>query len=211
MEGSIKDLAHLEVYAENIYPCNIGTSAFTSYSHADHMDALEEVFPQYSLMGDERWDGQNCISGYKIHQIHTHHNMDAFFSGTDKKDLHDNTPNHGFYISLIVNFNGNFVCKGAFLAKTKVNTTLDLSDYNLSMRIKEEEEALITFDFDIQDEVQPWLEEQLDNLKVLVAEREARQKLAKVNRGNFTAQDPSSKFPTRKPFIHADLRAEEYE
>lgn len=213
LEGSLKDLNNLEVYAENVYPCNIGSASFTTYSHADHIDDVETLFPEYSLISDERWDGENCTSGYKLMQIHTHHNMEAFFSGTDMQDLYDNTSAHGFYISLIVNYKGNYVCKGSFMAKSKTNTILDLSDYNFTMKFKEEEENLVTFDFDIQDEVNDWMENQLEALFLKKEAEEAREAIYNKKKSftagkNYMNQDPSEKFntiPVRKPFIHSDL------
>ena len=192
IDGSIEDLDNLQVIVENVYPCNIGTAAFTSYAHADHMDSLEELFPEYGLFAENRWNGKEVKSGYKIQQIHTHHNMNTFFSGTDMQDLHDNTENFGFYISLIVNFQGNYKAKGSFMSKVKTNTTLSLTDFPVNLKLKEEKEALIIVDFDIDNQEPQWL---LDRISELDAINKAR-KVAQTNKTGIPKGLPNSYRPT---------------
>lgn len=55
--------------------------------------------------------------------IHSHHNMTCFFSGTDMSELHDNAPNHNYYLSLIVNYKedtgNNWCAKVAYVTEEK--------------------------------------------------------------------------------------------
>lgn len=104
IEGDISKPSTLVLQAEHLYLMDIGSEAYTE---ADiDMDAvleMDEVIP----------DVRNLKKGL----IHTHHNMRAFFSGTDMSELHDSTPFHNYYLSLIVNFSGEYVAKVAYLAK----------------------------------------------------------------------------------------------
>ena len=40
---------------------------------------------------------------WKVGHIHSHHSMSVFFSGTDEAELRENSANHNFYLSIIVN------------------------------------------------------------------------------------------------------------
>ena len=177
IDGSVSDLENLVVEVENAYPCNIGTAAFTTYSAADHMDEMTEIFPEYDLFSPERWDGKTVKKGYKVAQIHTHHNMETFFSDTDMQDLHDNTENYGFYISLIVNFEGKYSAKGSFVAKSTTNTTLKLNDFAVNLKIAEETETLVMFDFDIDDEAPEWLSNKIFDMEAAAETRNAKAKI----------------------------------
>lgn len=75
----------------DIVPMDKGSSAYTEY-------VLEpEVIMEYFMEHPEYMD--ECSVGH----IHSHNKMDTFFSGTDMAELHDNSPNHNMYLSLIVN------------------------------------------------------------------------------------------------------------
>lgn len=51
--------------------------------------------------------------------------MATFFSGTDMSELHDNAPNHAYYLSLIVNYKDpeNWIAKVAVCGQTKTEGT----------------------------------------------------------------------------------------
>ena len=49
--------------------------------------------------------------------IHSHNSMDVFFSATDMEELEDNSPNHAFYLSLIVNNAGDRMAKVSLFSK----------------------------------------------------------------------------------------------
>lgn len=104
LEGTLGDPESLVIQAEQVYPMNIGSETYTAaeMEGIDVVDMYEKCNPNYTL---------------KQGLIHTHHRMAAFFSGTDDQELHDNTPNHNFYLSLIVNFSGQYVAKVAYMAK----------------------------------------------------------------------------------------------
>lgn len=90
--GDMKDPENWILKAHDLILMDEGTAGYTEYEY-DPQDA-------YS------WDQvQEAMENEKpLGHIHTHHNMGAFFSGTDTSELHDNAPNHAFYLSLIVNY-----------------------------------------------------------------------------------------------------------
>ena len=94
LEGSIEDHKNLVVEVQEILPMDVGTSSYTEYT----------IDPKDSYTFDNLFDRVMVDPELKIGHIHTHHNMNCFFSPTDMAELHDNAPAHNYYLSLIVNF-----------------------------------------------------------------------------------------------------------
>ena len=94
VKGSIEDYKNFVVEAVEIIPMDVGTSGYTEYEieSADEY-VFKNLFERVMLDDD-----------LKIGHIHTHHDMDCYFSTTDMSELHENAPNHNYYLSLIVNF-----------------------------------------------------------------------------------------------------------
>lgn len=92
-EGDITDPSNWVISAENLILMDVGTSGYTEYD-------ISSSHPNVDLIMDA------MVNDYKIGHIHTHHNMTCFFSGVDTQELHDNAPNHNYYLSLIVNYEG---------------------------------------------------------------------------------------------------------
>lgn len=92
VEGDYKDPENWVIKVEDFILMDIGSSAYTEYNF-DSSDSYS--FDTYS---------DAMVDGKRIGHIHTHHNMKCFFSGTDTGELHDNAPNHAYYLSLIVNY-----------------------------------------------------------------------------------------------------------
>jgi hypothetical protein len=189
IEGSIDKLNDLEVEVEDILLCDIGSHSFTSYSHVDHYDQLEELFPNYSMFSHKKWNGTTVKKGYKVGQIHTHHHMDAFFSGTDMQELADNTVNFGLYVSLIVNWTGNYCAKGAFMAQSSSRVNLKLSDFPTNFEIVDNKQELITFDFDIDFQTPNWMKQKVAELLELKRSQE-KEKLMVNKKPKFKKQEP---------------------
>ena len=72
---------------------------------------MKKILPAYDLC-EEALEGHRGL-------IHTHHSMSCFFSHTDTTELTTNASKYNFYLSLIVNFDGKYVCKIAFPSKAK--------------------------------------------------------------------------------------------
>lgn len=114
-QGTIDDAEKWVMTVEDCILMDVGTSAYTEYD----MEAGDEH-------ATERWM-DHLEAGGKIGHLHTHHNMGCFFSGTDMGELHDNAPNHNYYLSLIVNYRDiNAWCaKVAVCGEEKTSGTLE--------------------------------------------------------------------------------------
>jgi len=88
--GSIEDLDNLVLEANCLYPMAIGSAGGVTFDYSAEILDAYDVFPE----------AVDCFEG----TIHTHHNMGAFFSGTDLEDIKTNAPVHVMYLSLIVDF-----------------------------------------------------------------------------------------------------------
>lgn len=115
-KGSIEDYKNLEVEVLEILPMDVGTSGYTEYELSSADDYT------FNNLCDRVMMDENL----KIGHIHTHHGMSCFFSGTDTQELHDNAPNHNYYLSLIVNFKdfSNWCAKIALVGEERQTGTL---------------------------------------------------------------------------------------
>ena len=84
---------------------DIGSSGYTEYEFGIEMIDLYEERPELLIM--------------KMGHLHTHHQMKAYFSGTDKQCLHDNAPNFDMFLSIIINTEGMKIAKIAFVSEIK--------------------------------------------------------------------------------------------
>ena len=150
LDGTINDTDNLVAIAKEVFLCDIGNGTFTSYDNEEHYDALWEKYPEYDFMNDKRWDGKKNTKGPKMAQIHTHHNMGAYFSTTDLDDLDINCRAHGLYISLIVDFKGDYKCKGAFVTEIEQKSSIRPVDFKgQDLVMTNTVEKLVTFDFEV--------------------------------------------------------------
>ena len=94
VQGSIENYKKFVVEAVEILPMDVGTSGYTEYEIEAADEYVFKNLLERVMLDDD----------LKIGHIHTHHGMDCFFSGTDMAELHENAPNHNYYLSLIVNF-----------------------------------------------------------------------------------------------------------
>lgn len=136
--GDIPDGNTLVLRAHKLYLMDIGTTAHTQAT----IDA-EEVLGMYDNVPD--------IMDLKQGLIHTHHIMTTFFSGEDWSELEDNTPLHNYYLSLIVNFDGKYSAKVAYMANVEENFTFKGCD-DQSFTTSRSKKVLITLDMNIEKE-----------------------------------------------------------
>lgn len=124
--------------AKYIFPMDIGTAAYTEYEpDGDFVDLYTEF--------EEAME-------WKTGHIHTHHTMKAYFSGTDMSELNDNVDKHNYYLSLIVNFAGQYDAKVAFLSDVHSSTKMNwIDDSGKKKHFKTEvvEKQMVTVDMDI--------------------------------------------------------------
>jgi len=150
-EGDFQNPDKIVVVADTIIPMDVGSSTYTEYSMDDDDYADVKIVDMFT-------------KGKKVGMIHTHHDMEAYFSGTDMEELHDNTPNHDYYVSLIVNFKPvkDWVCKIAFITEMK-------SSYNLPSKelVENKYESMVTIDLVPELEVAEVSDDFKDRIKEL--------------------------------------------
>ncbi|HEU4607136.1 MAG TPA: hypothetical protein VFS31_03435 [Chitinophagaceae bacterium] len=98
---------------EDVFPMNVGNSAFTSYDF--NVDVVKYLKAHPKL--------HSC----KIGHIHSHNFMGVFFSGEDEQELAVNCGNHNIYLSIIVNNRGEMIGRVAFAVTRTQTTTLAYS------------------------------------------------------------------------------------
>tara|TARA_R110000868_G_scaffold14414_2_gene67006 strand:- start:21056 stop:22324 length:1269 start_codon:yes stop_codon:yes gene_type:complete len=140
-EGNFESPSTVVLKAYKFFPLDVGTTGHTEFNMTpEAMESLEDTYPDYM--------------DYKIGLIHTHHNMSTFFSGEDMNELHDNTANYPYYLSLIVNFAGVYAAKVAFIAK-ETDSYLETNSFMGNTKIpltRGEKDNLILIDCNIQKE-----------------------------------------------------------
>lgn len=146
IDGSISDPDNITVTATDIFLMDIGTSSSTNYSFDDGViDAYDNVPDAFDK---------------KIGHIHSHHKMDAYFSETDMGELHANTPNHNYYLSVVANFNQMFDAKISTIGDAHVPTTIKIpGDYGDIIEVKESrkyEQHLLLMSCNIRFEQDKW-------------------------------------------------------
>ena len=137
--GEIHNPEDFVLTARQIYPMNIGSEAYTE-ADIEGMDIIE--------MYEKIPNAENMKQGL----IHTHHRMATFFSGTDMSELHDNAPLHNYYLSLIVNFDGKYTAKIAYVAEvTNRNILLFNNSEDQQQRVESEttKKVLVMMNLDI--------------------------------------------------------------
>lgn len=106
VKGSIKRPDKLKLICKDILLMDKGSKAYTEYSYDE--DVVTHQMENPELL--------EC----KIGHIHSHNTMATFFSGTDMSELNDNSPNHNFYFSLIVNNFMDTCAKVSFVGEANV-------------------------------------------------------------------------------------------
>ena len=83
--------------------------------------------------------------------------MKAFWSGTDENNLREFTKHHAYYLSLIVNFSGEYVARLCVMGKRKSSGTVSLSvkgikqlfENIISNNVEKEEDVIYVIDLNI--------------------------------------------------------------
>lgn len=153
--GSIDQPQDLVIVAEAVYPHNKGNSVYTEYDFNDHIVEMFERYPKA--------DPAVTKNPWLIGQIHSHHSMSTFFSGTDLDDLKTNAEvNPGGYLSLIVNFDCDWKAKLGLVVEES-STSKIIWKYRLKKRNKQTKtvrdtstRVLFTYDFEIKQMLDSW-------------------------------------------------------
>lgn len=133
-EGSIQKPETMVITLKDIIPMHKGDTAYTEYNFNEKKRDQSGYTDRHI---DYTNENEEALS-WQIGHIHSHNNMNVFFSPTDMAELNDNSPNHNFYLSLIVNNRLDFMAKISFVAtaraKTKTNYMAldeDGNEYNV--------------------------------------------------------------------------------
>lgn len=160
VEGSVEEPEKLVILADYVYPMDVGTSGWTEFNYSGWIDAYD-VLP---LMEDD-------VMVYKPGLIHSHHVMEAFFSGTDTNTLHEQAPDYNYFLSLIVNYSCNPVAKLAMFGK-KTPSDVIFTGTNGEYKLKGAEEGvLLIYEFDIVLETEDWFTKRILDLKEEASKR----------------------------------------
>lgn len=151
--GKITDLQDWTVIAEDIWLADIGSPGFTGYQVDQGGFKAVDIVEMY-----EAFPG--LLEGtHKNHHIHTHHNMGAFFSGTDESQLEDRGSQSNYFIMLVVDFKKTYKAKVAFKAEIKGNSEAAIHFANnadefapLPLNKEKDREVLVVMDMKIQFE-----------------------------------------------------------
>lgn len=171
--------------AHGIYPVNLGSSGFTEGLYAEY---LPEVSFMYPKIIDEK-------NPWKVGMIHTHHSMETYFSGEDLDELKQNSKFHKFYLSLIINYRGDFS------AKVSIHTSMK-SEYTVtnisgkSQKVTSEEEFLYVYNCNILYERN--YEEFEDAVDRCIKEYETVGKKRKNKKGYYNYYDKSNGYKENK-------------
>lgn len=157
-KGNLFQMKDLEFTVDFIFPMNIGSHTYTEFEYSG------KVMDAYDI-------NENLINS-NSGMVHTHHNMQAFFSNTDSDELLSNATNFNYYLSLIVSFDRKYKCKVAFPSKTKVlyNSSIKGTDGKLiNIKSSTEEDIILIGDLDIDMPTKfnsiNWLNKRIDELK----------------------------------------------
>jgi hypothetical protein len=110
LSGDGEDVNNITCVLKDIYPMHKGSSGYTEYEYNEQIVEVMSNNPE--------------LMEYRVGHIHSHHSMNTFFSGTDMEELHDNAPNHHYYLSVIVNNYGEVCAKTVFIGEREVKSSI---------------------------------------------------------------------------------------
>jgi len=130
-------------------------------------------------------------------------NLLTFFSGTDIGHLHSQSPDHNYFLSLIVNFACEPIAKVAFASTRKLASSSSFSfrDDEGNIQFQEdnsnkEEDITVVFNCDVFVEIEPKLLDRIDELK------EAKKNRYKQFTNNWNTK--------KQNYIHTDFDWEKW-
>ena len=100
LQGFSDTNTHCVIEALDFYFLNVGTSGFTELTTTGHIAHF------YRSYGAQKAVEHNVKTGF----IHSHHSMATHPSGTDEDEVVRLAPQYNYFVSLIVNCDGNYTC-----------------------------------------------------------------------------------------------------
>lgn len=196
VEGSISQPKTYVAKTTDVYMMDIGSHSYTeSDNHTDDVVNMVDRIPAY------------MENRYGL--IHTHHNMNAFFSGTDIQELHDNVHLYSYYLSLIVNFDGKWCAKIAKLIDVESSsytiTEEDEDDVIVNIPSKK---VMITFDLNIEFEQSEAYDDVVELRIAEIQERKKKEEEEKKKKQPlFNNPYQTNIFKSTDNYYHSSLNA----
>jgi len=170
-KGDLDNIGDLVIEAKGVFPMDIGTAGYTEYDFDEtNIFPLHDYYPQI------------LEEGWKEGHIHSHHNMKAYFSSTDEGELKDNTPNHAYYLSLIVNFEKKYVARLCVMGNRVVKGNSNVAFKNVlgadsvsSVELSLNQEVVYAIDLDIEIKPDLFFEEVMKLKKRMEDKRKVKQ------------------------------------
>lgn len=116
VEGNITDPKNMVIHLKDIILMDKGSTAFTSYNFTEKKRDQSGFVDRHIDYCEEKEEAL----GWRIGLVHSHNNMNVFFSGTDMDELKENAPSHNFYLSLIVNNALDLQAKIAYMGNINI-------------------------------------------------------------------------------------------
>lgn len=179
-KGSIAKPNKLSIICEDVFLMDKGNAAATNYT-------FDESVVDYMMNNPD-------LMKMKVGHIHSHNNMNAFFSGTDLDEVAENSQFHNYYVSLIVN-NAMSPC-----AKIAIR-----GEYN-SIKVKDENGKQVSMNVDHEPTVFIiGCDVRIQGLNITVPDYFSRRvdeviKIADAKKPTY-AQSFGTGYPTGKSFI----------
>lgn len=151
---------------------NIGSGAYTEFN----TESPDEMIDMYETVDPE--------AKMKRGMIHTHHNMQAFFSGTDMDEIIDNAEHYDYYLSLVVNMSGKYVAKIAVATKAP-KYKIKISNLNNKYITIGEKEEVVIINLDIELESDKVTLERYNKVKKAYQEAEKKKTMYIGNNHNY--------------------------
>lgn len=178
IEGSVEDPANLKIVVSDFTLFDIGTGGYTEFEVTP-----EIILPVYEKNPDYIEKKYGCI--------HSHNNMNVFFSGTDTSTLLEQAFIHNFFVSLIINNEFDKIAKISYKGKKKVEKKEKVTFYNRigniflpytkSIDETTEEDVVYVIECNVEYEKNiPIDEELVGQIAIITKQEEA--KLARTNK-----------------------------
>jgi hypothetical protein len=107
------ELFNEQIIVHGVYLMDIGTAGATDFKGNADVATLVDAYPELDELIFDK--------GYRILQckVHSHNNMEPFYSGMDQQDLETNAQGRDLYVSIVVNNKMNFFAKACRWVKTE--------------------------------------------------------------------------------------------
>lgn len=106
------ELFNEQIIVHGVYLMDVGSSGATDFKGNADVATLVDAYPELDELIFDK--------GYRILQckVHSHNNMEPFYSGMDQSDLEVNAQGRDLYVSIVVNNKMNFFAKSCRWVKT---------------------------------------------------------------------------------------------